>query len=390
MTRPNTIETMMAEPELELSKVLMDEFARRTGLDPVKETPTRYLWTDAFAVCVYLDLHRRTGEERYRDLALRLVGQVHAVLGKHRRDDQRRGWISGLSGEEGDRHPTMGGLRIGKMLPERHKHGPVDPMKEWEQDGQYYHYLTKWIHALERVSAVTGEARYLRWAMELARTAHARFSYSLPTGRKRMFWKMSIDLSYPLVTSMGQHDALDGLVTFIELQEATSRFPGEGFPDLATEITELESMAESSSWVTDDPLGAGSLLTDAWRMAQEKHPARERLLLPLLEAGVASLDHVAAGLPVQARAERRLAFRELGLAIGLKASVEMDNAGAAASVEGASELVTQLRAHSSLASQIEGFWSEPHSRSARSWREHEDINAVMLAASLSPGEYLRI
>jgi len=33
-----------------------------------------------------------------------------------------------------------------------------------------------------------------------------------------MHWKMSIDLSYVLVPSMGQHDPLDGLVTYCELQ----------------------------------------------------------------------------------------------------------------------------------------------------------------------------
>ena len=29
---------------------------------------------------------------------------------------------------------------------------------------------------------------------------------------------MSIDLSYPLVPSMGQHDPLDGYITYLQLQ----------------------------------------------------------------------------------------------------------------------------------------------------------------------------
>lgn len=33
-----------------------------------------------------------------------------------------------------------------------------------------------------------------------------------------MYWKMSIDLSSPLVPSMGQHDPLDGLITYLQLQ----------------------------------------------------------------------------------------------------------------------------------------------------------------------------
>ena len=76
---------------------------------------------------------------------------MHHVLGRHRDDDPRRGWISGLSEEEGERHPTRGGLRIGKPLNEREPDEPADSQLEWEQDGQYFHYLTKWMHALYRM-----------------------------------------------------------------------------------------------------------------------------------------------------------------------------------------------------------------------------------------------
>ncbi len=43
-----------------------------------------------------------------------------------RPDDSRRGWISGLGEAEGERHPTLGGLRIGKELPERRAGEPFD------------------------------------------------------------------------------------------------------------------------------------------------------------------------------------------------------------------------------------------------------------------------
>ena len=39
---------------------------------------------------------------------------------------------------------------------------------------------------------------------------------------------------------------------------------------------------------------------------------------------------------------------------------------------------------------IEGFWTEPANRSGRTWKEHEDINSVMLATSLAPEGYLGI
>src|SRR5438067_7223190 len=101
----------------------MTEFAARSGL--TSDRPSRrYLWTDAFAVCNFLGLARATGESRYGELALRLVDRVHYRLGSHRSDDERRGWISGLAPEEGVRHPTRGGLRIGKKLPERAPDAP--------------------------------------------------------------------------------------------------------------------------------------------------------------------------------------------------------------------------------------------------------------------------
>ncbi len=80
---------------------IMLEFAERTGLSPEGSSPERYLWTDAFAVCNFLGLYRQTGDEQYRRLALLLVDQVHALLGRHRPDDERAGWISGLGEEEG-------------------------------------------------------------------------------------------------------------------------------------------------------------------------------------------------------------------------------------------------------------------------------------------------
>ena len=144
----------------EKAREIMLDFARITGLHPVTDHPKRYLWTDAFAVCNFLEIYHRTHEEQWKELALRLVGQVHHTLGRHREDDPRGGWISGLSEDEGELHPTRGGLRIGKPLPERKPGEPYDDRLEWDQDGQYFHYLTKWMHALNRVSRVTGDQKY--------------------------------------------------------------------------------------------------------------------------------------------------------------------------------------------------------------------------------------
>lgn len=372
---------------LTLASDLMLDFARRTGLEPAGE-PRRYLWTDAFAVCNLLELGRLTGESRYRDLALRLVGQVHDVLGRHRGDDGREGWISGLSEEEGKKRPTAGGLRIGKAHRERSAGEPLDPEGEWDRDGQYLHYLTKWMHALSRVSDVTGEARYLAWAAELAAVAQMRFSYDAPAGGRRMHWKMSIDLGRPLVPSMGQHDALDALVTYRELQLGAQRFPGERFTDLGAAIEDARSMCRLGAWATDDPLGVGGLLADAWRAARMEDGTTMGLLRRVTAAAVVSLGEVGTmdcGVP----ATHRLAFRELGLSIGLHAAERLEEG---ADRRGPDEVLPDqfeiLRSYAPLGRRIETFWSDPRNRDNALWREHEDIDAVMLATTLAPGGFL--
>jgi hypothetical protein len=86
---------------------IMMEFANLTGLFPAGQKPIRYLWIDAFAVCNFPALYQQAKNERYKDIALHLVDQVHNILGRHREDDRRTGWISGLSEEEGRMHPDL-------------------------------------------------------------------------------------------------------------------------------------------------------------------------------------------------------------------------------------------------------------------------------------------
>ncbi|MGA7516942.1 MAG: hypothetical protein WBW28_08285, partial [Pseudolabrys sp.] len=110
----------------DLAVRLMVEFAERTGLVSKTKSPNRYLWTDAFAVCNFLELFARTGESKYREYAISLIDQVHQVLGRYRHDDVCHGWISGLDEETGRLHPTIAGLRIGKPLKERQNAEPFD------------------------------------------------------------------------------------------------------------------------------------------------------------------------------------------------------------------------------------------------------------------------
>jgi hypothetical protein len=359
----------------------MESFAAATGLDG-SSRPERYLWTDAFAVCNFLGLYRTTGKAAYLELALRLVDQVHHVLGRHRDDDGRRGWISGLEQGEGERHPTLGGLRIGKKRPERTAGEPFDERAEWDRDGQYLHYLTQWMHALHRVAAETGNRTFDAWAIELAQAAHAAFARGrTPAGIERLVWKVSVDLRRVLVPSMGQHDALDALTVFLELQEAGGA--------LEREIAEVRELAIASATETDDALGIGALLVAAFRLAalpRRETPAEPALLARLLAAARRSLEAFARDDPLSAPAEFRLAFRELGLAIGLHA---MERLPAVIAVKGSFRTaVDGVLAHAAMAARVDDFWSEPASQASAQWLAHRHINGVMLATSLAPAGYL--
>jgi hypothetical protein len=368
----------------------MEEFAETTGVSG-KTRPRRYLWTDAFAVCNYLGLFRQTGDDRFLGFARELVNQVHHVLGRHRDDDPRRGWISGLPEKEGEQHPTCGGLRIGKTLTERQLNEPMNSQLEWERDGQYFHYLTKWMHALYRMGRETSERHYQRWAAELAVIAYHAFTYKPGLGGpKRMVWKMSIDLTRPLVSSMGQHDPIDGLVTCLELQTAEV-LDAEVGADLTAAIADLTAMSAQTRLTTDDPLGIGGLLADATRLAQmifKRGVNRHALLYQLLVDARLSLESFNRCGLLDLSAEHRLAFRELGLSIGihglqqLRHLVALDRELAAVS--------DSLLPYQPVAEHISTFWSDPAHRLSSTWTDHRDINSVMLATSLSPASYLQL
>ncbi len=373
---------------------IMIEFARETGLSPGGTAPRRYLWTDAFAVCNFLGLYQKIGGEEFKNLALQLVDQVHDTLGRHRKDDSRTGWISGLDEKKGREHPTRGGLRIGKELNERGLRDPFDERLEWDQDGQYYHYLTKWMHALNRVSRSTGDLKFNTWAVELAKTAHARFVYaSSYGGPKRMYWKMSIDLSRPLVPSMGQHDPLDGFVTYNELQATAAKDSEKSTGrDLRAEIFDMAHICEGKSWATDDPLGIGGLLSDAYRVAQlivSGNLEEAGLLENLLESSLIGLDAFVKENSLKLPAGYRLAFRELGLSIGLRAVEKIrerieQESGLLRKKDSLHSLLKSLSRYAGLTETIEKFWLEETNREAGSWTAHHDINRVMLATSLAP------
>ncbi|MDX5480902.1 MAG: hypothetical protein LPK07_04405 [Hymenobacteraceae bacterium] len=368
---------------METAKKLMDDFARRTGLTgDERALERRYLWTDAFAVQTFFGLAHSLQEDPYRQQALDLIGHVHGKLGRHRREDERTGWISGLPEQEGKMHPTAGGLRIGKRLPEREADEIYNEALEWERDGQYFHYITRWINALLEAHEETAEQRYADWAAELVQAGGKFIDRS--GSRLRMYWKMSIDLSRPLVPSMGAHDPLEGLICALSAQQAAPQRAEE----LEPLVKDFKQLCAGNDWATTDALGIGGLLLNTGRSVALAATAEA---LPQEITPQALLQDSLQGLRVYEQtfrpsrsAHQRLAFRECGLSLGLRTLTGMKEYVGDTGLD-----VSELERYTPLAEAIEDFWTKSEHQGSPTWTEHLDINAVTLAASLVANRYPR-
>ena len=210
-----------------------------------------------------------------------------------------------------------------------------------------------------------------------------------------MYWKMRIDLSSPLVPSMGQHDPLDGLITCSRLQAAASQLFSQPGTSLQSEIAQMASLCQKMQWETSDPLGIGGLLCDALAAAQ-LHLQGVAGPLPslhtLLRDGLSGMDACIKSPSFRSPPEFRLAFRELGMTIGLHAVQKL-----AVLVKDHPEVFTEAMGKMQVFEEyygwcdiIEGFWLAPENQQVRTWTDHRDINQVMLAASLLPDGYLNL
>ena len=109
-----------------------------------------------------------------------------------------------------------------------------------------------------------------------------------------------------------------------------------------------------------------------------------QLLNRLLNAALTGLQYYAQSGEHQLPAKHRLAFRELGLAIGLHAVERMQPATSPQLRESLKALMQYIP----LRDDIEAFWRDFQHQSASTWTEHQDINEVMLATSLVPEGFL--
>ena len=178
-----------------------------------------------------------------------MIHTVHDILGRS------RDGITRLPNAT-DEFPLKGGLRIGK-----HAASGSDG------DGQYHHYLTIWMFALNRMSVATGEKWYNNQAISLAESIHPYFMINRNSERPRMFWKVSTDLKTPLVTSEGNLDPIDGYVTLKLLRKTSEENV------LEKEISEYKKILDRKwrRYESNDPLDLGmTLWTSHWFDKEEE------------------------------------------------------------------------------------------------------------------------
>ncbi|PNP60982.1 hypothetical protein FNYG_14263 [Fusarium nygamai] len=254
----------------------------------------RYLWTDAFGVVNFITLYEETTDSKYLALAKRLVQTVHDVLGR------TRDGASCLPGAT-DAEPLKGGLRIGKEL-----------ATGSDGDGQYHHYLTLWMFALNRLSWAIHDPSFNDLAIQLAKAIHPKFCFQSSSGPK-MVWKISIDMDKVLVPTEGHLDAATGFVVFRMLQE-TAVQQGRNDQLLKQEISDYEKVMhrKGSLYPSGDPLDLGMGLWICHFYAHEKwSQAFTRQAIDLVND---LFDGKSADM--SGSISRRLAFREFGACLG--------------------------------------------------------------------------
>ncbi|KAI1397024.1 hypothetical protein F4819DRAFT_499788 [Hypoxylon fuscum] len=327
----------------------------------------RYLWTDAFGVINFITLSREKedplAQQLYLELARRLADTVHSVLGRTRDGTSR---LLGAT----DSEPLKGGLRIGKLDAD----GP-------DSDGQYHHYLTLWMFALNRLALATGEARWNALAVQLAKAIHPHFM-AKRGGQETMVWKISTDMRQALVKSKGNLDDVDGLVVYQLLQDTAELFNKQdiasndpALPSLNTEIENYRRiMANHPKSLSGDPLDLGMGLwtshfdrTAPWlrALAQDGLAIARDRFLPAARKPNTGLPH-------------RLAFREFGACLGIKCYVDVDT--------DTNDTVQQQYQHLYAgAKAVLDAWEGKLLDAAD--EDLRPINLVMYAAALIPGAF---
>jgi len=121
----------------------------------------------------------------------------------------------------------------------------------------------------------------------------------------------------------------------------------------------------------------------------------ERMLKSVVDSGLLGIEAFLRSGSLEYPAEYRLAFRELGLSIGLSAVDNLqkrlkENPRLFQREDYLYRQVEDLMGYMPLRETIERFWIDGRNRKTSTWIQHREINMVMLATSLAPDEFLMI
>ena len=256
----------------------------------------------------------------------------------------------------------------------------------WSGTGRsVFHYLTKWMHLL------SGGLRHGQ--LQICSVGRRAGTEIFPSLCPQARWRLLEDEHRSLKTARpaGLHDASDGYITLLgETQHALATIQDhpEG-DDLTPAIETLSALCQHKDWTTW-PCGplfdGGTPLPINWRQSTDirllEEEARRHGLAALLLAS-RYLDRPTA---------HRLAFRELGLAIG-RARCRSSPDDQRQQLVRILLIAQDHRVPSaiwSLGEHIIGVWLPQANHQDESWRAHEDINDVMLATALIPNMVLSV
>ena len=115
----------------------------------------------------------------------------------------------------------------------------------------------------------------------------------------------------------------------------------------------------------------------------------------MLESALTGLKYYSRNNPLDFPAVYRLAFREMGLSIGIKGieylhKILLANENLFKHYSILKQNIEALLDYVPLALSLENFWLDNKNRKSSTWTDHREINMVMLATSLLPCGFLRI
>jgi hypothetical protein len=167
---------------------------------------------------------------------------------------------------------------------------------------------------------------------------------------------------------------------------------------LDSEIAGITKICRGIGMATDDPLGTGGLLGDSLRVAwliTRSGGGYGGLPESILQAATHGVKSFAHSDSIRLPPEHRLAFRELGLAIGLMGTARLlilmdENPALFRGRDHLAENVKAILAYAPLGKAIVEFWLDRRFQMADTWTDNREINMVMLATSLAPDGFLVI